>query len=103
MTNYEKTVLDLNLTLLKEIVKNSKEVQYFSYRTARVLDIIFDFEDYIKLEGLREIEELLLGKVKKRKDNHYCFKVTTEEGNALYFMISDLDFLVGLGIIKENW
>ena len=51
-----------------------------------------------------ELENLLYEKAKeKRRDNHVCFEVVSENGNKLYFMITDLKILIGLGISEKEW
>ena len=96
----------MNLRRINYFVKESKKVIFHRYRSAMVFDIIIEFEDYqiSKNEKLMELENLLYEKAKeKRRDNHVCFEVVSENGNKLYFMITDLKILIGLGISEKEW
>ena len=106
MRSYQEKVMSWNLRRINYFVKESKKVIFHRYRSAMVFDIIIEFEDYqiSKNEKLMELENLLYEKAKeKRRDNHVCFVVVSENGNKLYFMITDLKILIGLGISEKEW
>ena len=106
MRSYQEKVMSWNLRRINYFVKESKKVIFHRYRSATVFDIIIEFEDYqiSKNEKLMELENLLYEKAKeKRRDNHVCFEVVSENGNKLYFMITDLKILIGLGISEKEW
>lgn len=106
MRSYQEKVMSWNLRRINYFVKESKKVIFHRYRSAMVFDIISEFEDYqiSKNEKVLELENLLYEKAEvKRRDNHVCFEVLSENGNKLHFMISDLKILIGLGLTEKNW
>lgn len=106
MRSYVEKIMSWNLRRINYFVKESKKVIFHRYRSAMIFDILMEFEDYqiSKNEKLMELENLLYEKAKeKRRDNHVCFEVVSENGNKLYFMITDLKILIGLGISEKEW
>lgn len=106
MRSYMERNMSWNLRMLSYMIKEAREVIFYRYRTARVLDIIMEFEDYESSNNVKfiKLENALYKKAGiKRKDNHVCFEVITQNGNKLYFMLSDLNLYIGLGLTVKDW
>ena len=106
MRSYEEKNMSWNLRLLSYMIKEAKEVIFYRYRTAMICDKIMEFEEYEDSNNVKliKLEDALYEKAGiKRKDNHVCFEVQTENGNKLYFMFSDLNLYIGLGLTVKNW
>lgn len=73
----------------------SKLVQFWTYRTARVIKgCIFSVNDYQATQIKKYLEHY-----GKHIDNHICWK--TE--NGLYYMYSDSKLYIGNEILIEKW
>lgn len=106
MRTYEEKTMSWNLKMLTYMVEEAKEIKFYQYRSAMVFDKIMEMEDYQSSNNVKliKLEDALYKKAGiKKRDNHVCFSVETENGNKLYFMFTDLNLIVGLGVRVKNW
>ena len=106
MRSDEAIIMTWILRKLYNKVEDSKEVKFYQYRSAILIDCFMEFKDYYEEEKkiVMELENLLYKKAGiKNKDNHVMFQVILEGGKELCIKISDWTMYIGLGIEEKNW
>ena len=93
--NFEKWVLDLMRTLA---TNPYSKVTFYRYRTARVLDAIFDADR----DSMSPLEYILAIKADVNLDNHTVYEVY-DGYQTFYIWCTDSLFRVGKTIEKEEW
>ena len=105
MRSDEAIIMTRILRKLYNKVEDSKEVKFYWYRSAILIDCFMEFRDYYKEEKkiVMELENLLYKKAGiKNKDNHVLFQLTLAGGKELCIKISDWTMRVGLAILYIN-